>query len=248
MKALVDGDIVAFRAAASAENEDVWIACSRAQTIIEQILVETNSNEYEIWLTGKGNFRYNVYPEYKGNRRGMYRPKWEKEVKQYLVLDWEANTAEGCEADDMLGARQTADTIIATIDKDLNQIQGWHYNFVKKEQYYVSPEEADRYFYYQLLIGDTTDNIKGVSGIGPKKADRLLNSLKPNEWYQAILDLYSCEEELDMNAQCVYIWRKENDNWRNLVNEACIVQGQGAPPAAVGAGFDPDTVPILGEG
>lgn len=230
MLVILDGDTVAFACAASAEDSEHWVANARAQQMIENILVANESNNIEVWLSGDRNFRYDVYPEYKANRIGAYRPKWEKEVKQYLTDQWGANWSDGCEADDMVGRRliEVGDNgILAHIDKDLNQITGWHYNWELRrngevireaKKYFVSPEEADRFFWYQLLVGDSTDNIKGVPGVGPKKAEKLLQCYKGNNvLYQVCQDLYSCEEELDMNAQCLYIHRKPNDNWRSLL-------------------------------
>lgn len=231
MRALIDADNLAFACAASAEEEDVEVACTRADSFIENILAETGATEYELWFSGDNNFRYNVYPEYKGNRKASYRPLWEKEVKQYITEKWEANWTDDIEADDMLGIRQLecTDTILAHLDKDLNQIKGLHYNWElrrlgevvrEKRIYTVSNEEADYWFFYQLLVGDTTDNIKGVRGIGPKKAAGILHGCESNrERYEAVLGRYSSEEELDLNAQCVYIHRKHNDHWRNIIGD-----------------------------
>lgn len=118
--------------------------------------------------------------------------------------------------------------IICALDKDLNQIPGLHYSWElrregkvirEKQLYTITPEEGDYWFFYQLLVGDPTDNIKGINGIGPKKAAGILHGCESNrERYEAVLERYSCEEELDMNAQCVYIWRKNNDSWRNLID------------------------------
>lgn len=228
MRALIDADNVAIASAWSAENEDVGIAMARAGQMVERILYDSGATEYELWLSGGHNFRYSVYPEYKANRLTMPRPKWEQEVKQSLVDHWQANRTDGIEADDMLGIRQTNDTIICHLDKDMNQIAGYHYNWElvregkvvrEKQTYFVTPEDADYFFFYQLLVGDPTDNIKGIKGIGPKKAAGILHGCESNrERYEAVLERYSCEEELDMNAQCVYIHRKHNDNWRNLIS------------------------------
>lgn len=106
MRALVDGDNVAIACAWSAETEDVEICYARIDTMLEQILHDVGATEYEIWLSGSSNFRYNIYPEYKGNRISMPRPKWEHEAKQHLKDKWQANVSVGCEADDMLGVRQ----------------------------------------------------------------------------------------------------------------------------------------------
>lgn len=229
MRALIDGDNVAIACAWSAELEDVGICLARLDTMLDNILVDTKSTEYEVWLSGSANFRYNIYPEYKGNRIGMPRPRWEHEAKQHLHDKWQANVSDGIEADDMLGIRQyeLTNTIICHLDKDMNQIKGPHYNWElwrkgkvirEKQLYTITPEEGDYWFFYQLLVGDSTDNIKGIDGIGPKKAAGILHGCESNrERYEAVLERYSCEEELDMNAQCVYIWRKPNDSWRNLI-------------------------------
>lgn len=119
--------------------------------------------------------------------------------------------------------------VICAIDKDMNQIAGKHFNWaiirlgtiVREAKIYdVSPEEGDRFFWTQCLVGDPTDNIKGVPGIGKVKAEAILRDCNGNqECYEAIKETYSSEEELDMNAQCIYIWRKPNDSWRNLIGQ-----------------------------
>lgn len=244
MKVLIDADNLAFACAASAEDmETPAIACARASEMAEGILRDTDATEYELWLTGGSNFRYKVYPEYKANRHGAYRPKWEKEVRQHLTSSWQANTTDGIEADDMLGIRQYelcagkggweletdcwGNSIIAHLDKDINQIPGWHFNWElnrlgkcvrEKKQYFVTLEEGNRFFYYQLCVGDPTDNIKGIAGYGPKKTEQLLDSTPSEEWIEKIRELYSSEEELDLNATCVYIWRKHQDSWKNILN------------------------------
>jgi len=222
---LIDSDTTAFAAAASCEDHpEPYLACSRAHAGIESIIAATGATEAELWLTGKNNFRYNVYPEYKGSRRDSYRPKWEKDVKDYLVTTFNANWSEGCEADDMVGVRQMEleDSVIAHIDKDIDMIPGKHYSWaiiregrtVREERHYeVSPEEALRKFYYQLLVGDVTDNIKGAPGIGPVKAERILSQCSSEEeFFKASLEVYSSYEEMVMNAKCLWIWRKRNDD------------------------------------
>lgn len=219
--ALLDLDIYTFRAAFSAEDEeDEFIPCSRVDKLLEDTLAELDCQEYEGWLSGKNNFRYKVYPEYKSNRINVKRPKWEQVVKQHLVESWAANYSNLCEADDMLGVRHNIYAsqedgpvpIIVTIDKDLDTIPGWHYNFVKKDKYFVTPKEALRTFYYQCLVGDAADNIKGAIGIGPVKARKLLDACESEEaMHKAVLDCFSCEEEFLMTAKCIWIWHKIDD-------------------------------------
>lgn len=221
MLAILDGDIITFRAAFSAEEEsEPYIACARASTMVEEILAATGASEYCIFLSGQDNFRYRVYPEYKANRLGAKRPKWEQQVKTFLELDWNAEWSKGCEADDLMGMYQIKsqelgnESCIATIDKDLDNVPGLHYNFVKKELYTVTPDQAIRNFYYQCLVGDTADGIKGVPGIGPKKASRILDQCESErEMFSAVREAYGNDEELEMNAKVLWIWHKEGDIW-----------------------------------
>ncbi len=260
MIALIDGDIVAFASAASAEDEEEWVALYRADQFVENILVATGAHDYELYLTGKNNFRFQVYPEYKGNRKDGYRPKWEKQTKQHLVDNSEAVWTEGCEADDLLGVRQMElngqgiDSIICTIDKDLNMIPGWHYRWaiIRKgveqspaQTYFIDEDTARHNFYYQLLVGDTTDNIKGALGIGPKKAEKILAGCCTEEEYlKACRPHFSCQEELEQNAKCLWIWRTQGGIW----SDPTICEGQRPSATAMVPGSGPEDIPTPGEG
>lgn len=219
MMALIDGDIVAMRCAFSAEGETKsTFAKARANTMIEEILNDVGADEFKIYLSGKDNFRYKIYPEYKANRLDQTRPQWEKETKEYLEREWGAITVNGCEADDYLGWHGMEGrpwTIICTIDKDLDQIPGRHYNFVTKEHYVISESGGLRNFYYQCLVGDTADGVKGVPNIGPKKANRILGCCESSrELFAAVREAYGYDPAFKMNAQVLWIWHKENDIWQ----------------------------------
>jgi DNA polymerase-1 len=232
MKLLIDADIVAFRSGFSAEEEECWVACSRADGMISEMQALLGVNDVELWLSGPDNFRYSVYPEYKANRITAKRPRWEHEIKQHLTDQWGAKWSQGCEADDMLGVRQVElsktpqqgmpliPSIICTIDKDLDMIPGWHYNFVKKERYHITNEEAIKFFYYQCLVGDTADGIKGVPGIGPKKAANILAQCSTEaEYYTAVSSCFGCYEEFEMTAKCLWIHREVNGIWKDPFKE-----------------------------
>jgi 5'-3' exonuclease len=227
LKVLIDSDSVAFASAATSDDQDFWVAQNRCDDMVRRILDETKADEYELWLTGDTNFRYNIYPEYKAQRKKQYIPKWYIPLKQHLQDAWQANISQGCEADDMVGVRQMehppGESLIAHIDKDINMIPGMHYHWGimrlgkvvrAPELYEVSDEEALYNFYYQLIVGDNgTDNIKGVRGAGPVLAQKLLQQHTSEEGrYYAISDLYSCYEEMAVNAKCLWIWRKMNDD------------------------------------
>lgn len=224
MKVLIDADTCAFAPAATTDESDpVWVATSRANAMVEGILEGTGATEFELWLSGPNNFRFNYYPEYKANRIGAARPYHERSVKDFLVNEWGAQWTDGCEADDIVACRQTDDTIIAHIDKDLDMIPGKHYNWELRRkgktlrearQYSISEAQGLWNFYYQLLVGDPVDNLKGVKGVGPVKAKALLaGGTTPEEWLEIVRDAYSCDEDLNMQGACLWIWRELGDIW-----------------------------------
>src|SRR5690606_663050 len=150
----------------------------RMEELIQRILDTAQASSYQVFLSAGrlDTFRAKLNPQYKANRT-QPKPKHYEFLKNYLIDIWNAEVAVEEEADDLLGKNQTEETIICSIDKDLLQIAGLHYNFVRDEFTTVSPEEGLLFFYKQLLIGDTADNIKGVSGIGKARADKILNPL-----------------------------------------------------------------------
>lgn len=224
MQALVDGDIVCYANAASAELDPVEVAYMRIDQMMHSILDTTNSDTFRVFLSGSNNFRHEIYPEYKANRKDLVDPRWRSACKEYLVREWAAEVTDGYEADDALGINQTADTIICTIDKDLDMIPGMHYSWpivregkvVREGKIYeVSEIEGIRSFYRSLLVGDRTDNIFGVDGIGPVKASKMIDNLETEEeMFERVAELYQGDmDRLLVNGKCLYIMREENKQW-----------------------------------
>lgn len=162
-------------------NDYLHFALGNTRTTIETIIEGKES--YRTFLTGQGNFREGIATllPYKGNRDPTHKPKYYAEIKKYLIERWNAEVIEGMEADDALGIAQWAardkSTVICSIDKDLNMIPGWHYNIRTKEQYFVSLDEANKMFFWQMLVGDGTDNIPGIKGMGKVRSSKLLDPL-----------------------------------------------------------------------
>ena len=150
---------------------------------------------------GKVKFRLEVAPEYKANR-----PPMPDDLKSQMpairemaeAFGWPLLSAENYEADDLIGGFAkscTEKVLIVTSDKDLSQLvndrisilaptKGNSGGFAIRqeaeviEKFGIKPElVAD----YLALVGDSSDNIPGVSGIGPKSAAALLNEYGPIE-------------------------------------------------------------------
>lgn len=187
--------------------------------MIDNILKDVEATEYVIYLSDatENGFRFKLDPNYKQNRK-QPKPKHYEALKYYIIRDIGAKITIEQEADDALGMAQTETSIICSIDKDMLQIPGWHYNFVKKEKTFITPEEGLKRFYEQLLMGDVVDNIPGIYGIGPVKAKKHLEGLvTEEEMFLKCKELYEKheipEERLLLNGRLLKIRTKEDEIW-----------------------------------
>jgi 5'-3' exonuclease len=214
LKALIDADILVYRIGFTTENEDIEIAKWRMNDLIQKILADTQATSYTCYLTASNDdtaFRRKVYPEYKLNRKAP-KPVHYKALREFLIEEYEAVLCSCIEADDALGIAQTAiakangKSIIVSIDKDLDCVPGLHYNFVKENLYCVTNWQAAYNFYRQCLTGDTADNVKGIAGIGPKKAEKILEgAVEEEELFQKVREAYSNDYEFLINAEVLWI-------------------------------------------
>ena len=214
--ALIDADLVAFRCAATVQDYDpLDVAIYRVDVLMRQILEATESEEYRSFLTGRGNFRKIINPEYKANRKDKEPPCYLQECRDYLIKEWNTVVSDGCEADDLLGIAQTDETVVCSLDKDLLMIPGTHFNWTKLQYTHVDQLDGLRTFYKQMLIGDRSDNIFGVDKIGPVKAAKLIDHLEDEvDMINKVFSLYDCNEErFVMNAQCLWIMQNEDETW-----------------------------------
>lgn len=181
-----------------AEVDYKGIALHNVREVIEG-LKQLYVGPARLFIQGAGNFRYDVatLKEYKGNRDKTHKPKYAKDIFEYLVNVHGAEVVEGQESDDALGIAQCTaapgSTIICSNDKDMDMIPGYHYNWVKGEEYFVSDEDADKMFYWQMLVGDATDNIKGIDKIGAKRASDLLRDRTPEQCRDIVREKYKAQ-------------------------------------------------------
>ena len=207
---------------------------SHARRVLESMVkkiatnLEVNESDIVMHLTGKTNFRNGIatIKPYKGNRKDNAKPVHADQLRDAIGSTWKTVVSEDEEADDTIGYSHTAalelghDSIIVSIDKDLDMIAGKHYNFRKSEMYYVDEEQAERAFYEQLLKGDTTDNIQGVRGVGEARArealdkatsvedmelvcERMYKKGYGDKWYDSLIE----------NARLLWIRRLPDELW-----------------------------------
>ena len=245
-KVLIDGDIIAYRSASHrvpvvdehnnpVVDEETGVglkrpctleeALEKSDTLIAKILERTlfiaAPHEYQVYLTGKGNFRFEIAKShiYKGNRKDGEKPLWLPNVRQHMQEKWNAIVSEGEEADDLIAIEATRygpDTIVASVDKDMMQLPCKHYNFGRDEWYTVSELDGLRFFYTQILTGDSADNIIGLYRVGPAKAKTILAGCNTEEkLWDAVVKAYDGDEERVVeNARLLWLRRKEGELWQ----------------------------------
>jgi 5'-3' exonuclease, N-terminal resolvase-like domain len=234
---LLDGDLIAYRASASCEPtkakpflEPPEVAIWRLHDMIERISIATNSSEIECYIGGSDNFRYKIYPEYKANRT-KEKPHYLEACREMLVTQYKATVVNGYETDDALGIAQTkynGNSRICSLDKDLLQIPGLHFNWVTGISRLVSPLDGLRTYYKQLILGDRTDNIPGYDGKLRSECPKFIAKLQEpidkmtEEWdmFHYVEGIYDpewqCLEQLEImkrNAQLLYILKEEDVYW-----------------------------------
>jgi len=216
--ALIDGDILCYRIgfATQEESEDTAIR-TMARFLEDMLMFDIECSDWRTYLTGSSNYRhdYAVTAPYKGNRKGE-KPKHHGLLRDYLKFSWNGKVYEGIEADDAIAIDATElgdESVIVSLDKDFDQVQGWHYNFVKKEKYYITADEGLLNFYMQFLVGDRIDNIIGVKGIGPVKAKKLLEDQTEQEMFSTCVEQLGSEERARENGILLYLQRKPDEIW-----------------------------------
>jgi 5'-3' exonuclease len=217
------------------EYEPVENCLQMVKTSLENTLSVLGTDKFRLFLAGRGNFREDIFPDYKANRDGIAKPRYYRDIRNYLVSQWNAELVNEMEADDAIGIAATqlgASAVIVAVDKDLNQIPGSHYNWVTGKTYQTSIKDGMTFFYEQLLSGDPTDNIPGLNGIGAKRAKEALGSAaNPQECAAICYAMYRKElggppdSIIDRNAKLLWIWRKQNDIhpfWRHFGREPAL--------------------------
>lgn len=249
--ALIDADIMVYEAAYRSQEGIEWDpgevskyadledAIDLLEVDIARLEENTKADSLIFALTDSArelNFRRSVWPKYKCHReapagqQGDGRPLLYKALREYLRREHKVFQKPGIEGDDTIGILATAqfdwlseDRVMCSVDKDLLGIPGWHFNWRKPERdvHYVTEREADRNFMLQVLMGDATDGYPGIPGIGPKKAEKILNSVEEHSavfidhpqyfWWTAVRVAYAQagfdDDYLLSQARCARILR-----------------------------------------
>ena len=208
------------------DDEPVENALSTVRTTIHNIWdrFPDSPEQGKLYISGKDNFRDKLatHRVYKGNRDPANRPFYYDEIREYMIHVHGAITVNGMEAEDAAGIEhynhKDRSTVLVHQDKDLDCLPGWHWNPVKGgDVYYQTLQQADVHFWKQVLTGDKVDNIRGIDGLGPKTADKLIDPCG-GDWikmHAVALEQYKKQHGLEAESilaeTCKLVWilRKE---------------------------------------
>ncbi len=204
--------------------------------MVRRLVREKKPEHIAIAFDGRGPvFRHELYKAYKANRPTMpddlqlqipYIRKF-VEASNFLVLE-----QEGVEADDLIASAVKTFTnlghsiVLVSGDKDLLQLVGENVvmwdpmqdKVMDREavfiKYTLFPEQLLEYF---ALVGDSSDNVPGVAGIGPKTAAKLICD------YGTLEELYSRIEELKQSKMKERLLAQKEDAFlsRQLISLKC---------------------------
>jgi hypothetical protein len=195
-----------------------------------------------LFLTGQGNFRYDIAKRTPYKARPGNKPFHYQNLKAYIKGMYDYRESTGMEADDLMAIGQcsrASETIICSRDKDLRQVPGWFYSWECGEQPSYGPVLHDpvgsvymsengkklsghgqSFFYAQCLMGDSIDSIPGLGGrTGPVKAFKILQGCTTlDEMYKAVLEAYrgmygdGAEDMLLEQGRLLWMTRELNED------------------------------------
>jgi 5'-3' exonuclease len=233
-KCFIDADSIIYRIAVTSDS--VAQAKKYYDKAIEDIVWDTASDEGVVAVKGVGNFRFQVAEDYKGQRgTSKVDPNVIKIRKAVTEYAWSLGhfKSDNCEADDVVSiwAQEAMEAgvhyVIAHIDKDIDMVEGWHYNFTKKKLYYIDEHEGFYKMCIQMLTGDATDHIQGLKGIGPKKAEKLLADVPTGKLLEVVREAWKDKHPEDWHDRLEVCWnllymRRTWDGFKRLTIEETL--------------------------
>lgn len=240
--ALIDSDIVAYKAAAAYQelldfgdfqhtSTDPASACRMADEKIEQYRVAVRADSVVVCLSDPDvNWRKQLNPTYKAVRKEVQKPAMLSLMKQYLYEHYRSYIRPRLEADDVMGILATRpsllgndlEAVIVSEDKDMRTIPGLVYNPGKADLgvLKITPIEAMQFHLWQTICGDTTDGYTGAPKVGPKSpyAEDALEITKPLEMWDNVLLAFSSvgltEDDAIMQARMARILWADDYNFK----------------------------------
>ena len=253
---LIDGDALCYYCAGNDETS-IGTARGNVASFIRQAIERAGAKSAVILVTGDGSNKGHRYAiarvkPYQAHRSGKGRPKnWEAlrgllQSGAFNATNITTNVTSYCEADDLfsyLSSEAPDEYVIFTQDKDMRMVPGWHLTWPDMMLFYVPPSTYSmtmhdklyglRWFWTQMLMGDTADNIPGLPGYydgitksGPNKgqpklvkvgevgASDILAGSSASTAYNKVASFYEnyygINAGLNLLEQGILLWMRKN--------------------------------------
>lgn len=237
--------------------------------MMKRILIQFGTKKHKGYLSDntKNTFRANLAvtegPRGVGYKAGRpEKPTYLKDARTYLLDRYDCEISYGLEADDALGicgSKNKNKVVLVHQDKDINMVPGLHYDPITGDSYetcdpgfLISKEPKVvggglAWFYFQMLTGDSIDNIPGIgkldteklqelgvtrgsAGLGPMTALSILPIGEEEEMVKFVYDLYVYKFGKDLGTArffevCDLLWIlrdrsiRKSDELRELLGD-----------------------------
>lgn len=236
---LIDADIVAYKIASTSQEAfdwgdtgsslvaDKYAAIERCNKLLAEYCETLNSNRLVICLSDKANFRKELEPTYKANRKSVVKPVLLDYIKEYLEFEYPSFKRPRLEADDIMGILATSGDrflsgrkIIVSEDKDMQTVPCELFNPRKDNKAHtISREHALRYLMTQTLTGDPTDGYIGCRGVGAKSPFvQALQTTEVADLWDVVLEAYESkgfsEDDALLQARLAHILWARSYNFK----------------------------------
>jgi hypothetical protein len=205
----IDADFLAYMMSAEkaeGDNKSFDDMKHNTQVFVQTIKGLAGATAVHLHLTPStsnkgGRHEQAIQKQYQGNRIDKPKPRYLNILREYMSAAFPSTMHQDCEADDGMSSMQYAAiargernlSIIATKDKDLNQVPGLHVDWdtgvivdadafgstylYNRNGQQVLKGFGQKFFWAQMLMGDTADNTQGL----PKLPGYVLNEIKPTK-------------------------------------------------------------------
>ena len=162
-------------------------------TMLDGYRAIADDDDVMICFSSYPTFRHEEFPDYKSNRLGKRKPLGLSAMRQWMTDHYPTVVKPMLEADDCMGLLATdgsvPDPVIVSIDKDMRTVPCKL--LVNEQIEEVTSLDADRAWMAQTLTGDSTDGYKGVKGVGPVTANKILkDKTTVQEMWPAVVGAY----------------------------------------------------------
>lgn len=140
------------------------------------------TNDVVLVIGDKNNWRKSYDKEYKLNRVDKEKPLMYEPILNELFNTYDVVSLPNLEADDTCriinedNQNYPVRKVLVSIDKDFKTFPCELYDPLHKEHLVINPQQAEYNLMFRIMVGDTSDNYKGLEGYGEKKALAWLDS------------------------------------------------------------------------